>query len=146
MLLDPRTALYLHRATTALITGTVAIESTTDVCPECSESVAAARLISDAEHHIAYLDPQHRRVVLLIGCEGYWLIDPNTLGLPSPNWQPNEPDERETQLNYGQLSPGQVRLALETLGEIHAGEPDLRASQIRLADQVTAIWRANRDL
>jgi hypothetical protein len=24
----------------------------------------------------------------VVGCEGYWVINPNAVGIPSPNWQP----------------------------------------------------------
>ena len=26
--------------------------------------------------------------VVVVGCEGYWVINPNVVGIPSPNWQP----------------------------------------------------------
>lgn len=52
----------------------------TNVCPECGEEI-----ISDDdtdEFHILFWGN------VLIGCEGYWVIDPNELGIDSPNWNP----------------------------------------------------------
>lgn len=47
------------------------------VCPECGQ-------LGDGQ--------DGRHVVLgsavVVGCEGYWVIDPNAVGIPRPNWQP----------------------------------------------------------
>jgi len=46
-------------------------------CPECGQ-------------HAQPEDGQH--VVLgsavVVGCEGYWVINPNAVGIANPNWQP----------------------------------------------------------
>lgn len=39
--------------------------------------------------HVIGLRPDGRPVVL-IGCEGYWCLDPNRLGIADPSWQPAE--------------------------------------------------------
>lgn len=60
----------------------------TDTCPECGEIAGED-------------DGMHVRSdgVLAIGCEGYYVINPNVIGIDSPNWQdwrtPVEPVEVE---------------------------------------------------
>jgi hypothetical protein len=63
-------------------------------CPECD------RLVSDMEDH-----QQDQHIIItqriwnnnrkykdidyvVVGCEGYWVVDPKTLGLPRGNWWP----------------------------------------------------------
>ncbi len=53
----------------------------TDVCPECGEQVDEF-----SEDHIVD-ELEDGQQVLLIGCEGFWLINPNMVGIDSPNWQ-----------------------------------------------------------
>jgi hypothetical protein len=57
----------------------------TSVCTEC-------------DRHVAASNPDGHAMVgssVVIGCEGYWLIDPNVVGIHYPNWldwrQPAEP-------------------------------------------------------
>jgi hypothetical protein len=84
-------------------------------CPECGETIdaldadvvyltagpnldrdartaAAAALHGRAEEdywpHV--VGGRNGRVVVLIGCEGYWCLDPNRLGIEDPNWQATE--------------------------------------------------------
>lgn len=49
-------------------------------CPECGSADAT---YCDGDHTFDLTDR-----VLLIGCEGYWTVDPNMLGLDCPGWQP----------------------------------------------------------
>lgn len=54
----------------------------TRVCPECNCSIAWA----DDPDHLTIQDPITDHQVVVIGCEGYWVINPNIIGIPSPNW------------------------------------------------------------
>lgn len=49
-------------------------------CSECGEDVPAESDFN-ADHLYAH------NGVLLIGCEGYHVQDPNTFGIAAPNWQ-----------------------------------------------------------
>jgi len=70
-------ARYLAAAVAAIDAGDDSIEPwLTCECDECGEEPDA----TDPDHvlHAGYV---------LIGCEGYWHIDPNRLGIPSPRWE-----------------------------------------------------------
>lgn len=61
----------------------------TSVCPECDEIVYADEpgdhvLLGDWE-----IDEAHRGIgnVVIVGCEGYLIVDPNLLGWQHPGWQ-----------------------------------------------------------
>lgn len=47
------------------------------ICPECGQ-------LADAEGGLHVV----LGAAVVVGCEGYWVIDPNTVGIPKPNWQP----------------------------------------------------------
>lgn len=57
---------------------------TTDGCTECDSNV----LDDDFElsAHWIMWDPQSQRHVVVIGCEGYWLINPASVGIDSEHW------------------------------------------------------------
>jgi hypothetical protein len=57
---DPRIARYLS-----------------PICPECGK--LAHR--EDGVHVVL-------GTAVVVGCEGYWVINPNAVGISSPNWQP----------------------------------------------------------
>jgi hypothetical protein len=46
-------------------------------CPECGHCARP-----DDGAHITLGD------AVVVGCEGYWVINPNTIGIPRPQWQP----------------------------------------------------------
>lgn len=54
---------------------------TTGVCPECGTRPGPTEPDPDrfAEHAMI-------RETVVIGCEGYWVINPNAVGIDSPNW------------------------------------------------------------
>jgi hypothetical protein len=47
------------------------------ICPECGQLAGP----EDGVHIVL-------GAVVVVGCEGYWVINPNVVGIPSPNWQP----------------------------------------------------------
>ncbi len=59
-------------------------EAITDVCPECGEQQTTG------ENHAVIVREEDGLAVLVlaIGCEGYWVIDPALVGLNAPDWQP----------------------------------------------------------
>lgn len=64
------------------------------VCPEC-DTKAADMGLDHADQHILidqkiYNNNNKYKVIryVVVGCEGYWVVDPAKLGLPRGNWQP----------------------------------------------------------
>ena len=61
----------------------------TEVCPDCGEWIATV----DGDH-VTVLAPfdgaskSASKLAVVIGCEGYWTINPELVGLPHGNWQP----------------------------------------------------------
>lgn len=55
-----------------------------DICSECCEPVEQFGYAEDS--HV-FLEREESTPVVLIGCEGYLMINPNVLGIIKPNWQ-----------------------------------------------------------
>jgi hypothetical protein len=86
MIVNTKAARYLVAVCTALDTGTLHPDARrTMTCPECDDHV---NLLHDSDH-ILWDGPGGP--VLIIGCEGYWVINPNLVGIDSPNW--THPDD-----------------------------------------------------
>lgn len=89
MLVTPELINYLTRVVNALDTNTLHPDARrTDRCPECDERV---EFIHDSSHLVwvrqAENAEDHRReIVLIVACEGYWVIDPNIVGIDKPEW------------------------------------------------------------
>lgn len=87
MIVRAEDAAYIQAVIAALTTtGTLPVSELTSVCPECSEE--QTRWYSDA--HLVVLDDDEdpdAAVVVVIGCEGYRVINPNLVGIDAPNWQ-----------------------------------------------------------
>lgn len=75
---------YLDAMTEALAIGTaIPAAAITNTCPECGIENPEDDLHATAE---AGTGSGYRAVV--IGCEGYWVIDPKLVGIDAPNWEP----------------------------------------------------------
>lgn len=60
---------------------------TTSTCPECGadfDSRVDAMSDNDGAHVVLELSGDVFAVI--VGCEGYWVVNPNLLGIHSPNW------------------------------------------------------------
>lgn len=54
-------------------------------CPECQ--VTVPRKEDDPEFYRIHKTYETEwDIFVLIGCEGYWVINPNLLGIDAPNW------------------------------------------------------------
>lgn len=94
MLIDTETARYLVAVGTALEANHLTTADLTVVCPECNEVLETR--FADGSHivmdtpHIMDEDAGYESFALVVGCEGYWLIDPAKVGLPRGNWMTPE--------------------------------------------------------
>jgi hypothetical protein len=86
MLIDRHTADFLTKAIRALDLGKTEIP-VTNRCPECGETVDTyLEAASAIDGHIVYRTTADTYVIL-IGCEGYWCVNPELIGLPRGMWQ-----------------------------------------------------------
>jgi hypothetical protein len=78
---------YVRRVTEAIKVGDPSVTPyLTRICPECDEEPARSRWPHTVDVN----------GFVLVGCEGYWVVDPNVLGLDRPNWSGDDPyDERD---------------------------------------------------
>lgn len=82
MRIDLPTARYLVAALTALEGGQTPPVIRQD-CPRCGRHVT----VDDPDHVVADVDDLGPLV--LVGCDGYLVIDPSAVGSPAPTWQPS---------------------------------------------------------
>lgn len=88
MLITRRTATYLLAVVTTIETDRTDL-ILTDTCPECNETVN----IFDTNHLVVeqhpdvFTGPTHLDAWVIVGCEGYWVVNPATVGLPIEMWQ-----------------------------------------------------------
>src|SRR3546814_13253239 len=80
---DSVTLDYLNRVDGALRT-TLHNVITSTKCPECDQSVYGERF-NPADHWIL-LDTKRDDLVVVIGCEGYWIVNPASVGIQNENW------------------------------------------------------------
>ncbi len=86
MRITERLAFYLFAVTTAIAAGKeVPVTST---CTECERYLGDNAHLWDDEH-VMFLMPDGR-IVVLVGCEGYMLVDPSAVGLEREGWEPAE--------------------------------------------------------
>ncbi|MET0416573.1 MAG: hypothetical protein ABW022_11200 [Actinoplanes sp.] len=58
-------------------------------CPECGVDFDNLDDVYADDQHIIMLTTIDTPAVV-VGCEGYFVVDPNLVGIVSPNWQPVE--------------------------------------------------------
>ena len=80
----PRILDYTEAVADAIITGKLSGPFTT-TCPECGSDFADSdEAYEDTEHIIVTLTSDTFAVI--VGCEGYFVVNPNLVGFDSPNW------------------------------------------------------------
>jgi len=84
--------LYVATVAVRLAAGTLSPSgSCMDLCPECLRTVENMASDELADHRVwtgqLYGLPA---TVIIVGCEGYWTIDPNAVGFDRPGWQAAE--------------------------------------------------------
>jgi len=81
-IIDTNTAQYLLAVVSRLDQGTLHPDANrAAVCPECYDDVS-----NHPGDHLVWRDRTAHTNVLLVGCEGYWVIDPNLVGITSAAW------------------------------------------------------------
>ncbi len=81
-MIDTDTMTYVSAVNVAIASGNLpATVLRTDTCPECQTQLDADGGYDD--HLITFVNG---RLIVVIGCEGYWVIDPNAVGIASPTW------------------------------------------------------------
>jgi hypothetical protein len=90
MKLDLNVVTYLANCLDALANPDSPVEWM-EVCPECGEVPVDVHGMD----HLLATTPDGELTVVLIGCEGYLVVDPKLvhMGAEFPNWQPADPDE-----------------------------------------------------
>lgn len=86
MQLNLKLAEYLHRVALGLEGGSLNLKdrSITDVCPECAQPVEEWCY---TDEHI-WGEAVNGDKIVILGCEGYWVVDPLVVGLSRDQWQP----------------------------------------------------------
>lgn len=89
MFLDYKLASYLVGVEGALEEERIPAKYLTNVCPECGDRITtwdqATRDVHIVSNTANYGEPKVYAVI--VACEGYWVINPEVLGLPRDNWQ-----------------------------------------------------------
>lgn len=78
-----RTLTYLNRVNEALAQPGHNIKTTTS-CPECDQEIGTMGVETLA--HWIMRDADSGELVVVVGCEGYWVVDPGAVGIEDPNW------------------------------------------------------------
>lgn len=81
-------ATYLAAVNAALDRGDRrVVEGLTNVCPECDNAIGPG----DSEHSLiqrSTLAAPEPRMIVIVGCMGFWLIDPRIVGIAPPAHSP----------------------------------------------------------
>lgn len=86
MEINLKAARYVLACVEAIVAEKLPVEAKRDICPECMEKVTQL----NSSNHIVRVSIPRDEVVLIIGCEGYWVIDPNLVGMNDSTWLPPE--------------------------------------------------------
>lgn len=85
MLVTLELATYLDRATRAINEGKIEIPLT-NRCQECGEKIDTYHGAAGDDPHLV-MQTTSDTYAVLVGCEGYWQINPALIGLPPGQWQ-----------------------------------------------------------
>jgi hypothetical protein len=89
MVIDQHSVTYVTNVTAAIMSGKIPHTAQSAICPECDQEMNMwgipldGHLVFDAGDRTD--DP---KLFVLIGCEGYWVIDPALAGMPRGGWTP----------------------------------------------------------
>ncbi len=79
-----RQASYVAAVLSTLDAGLIGRTEIPSKCPECEELMD----LNNASEHVVLVGVAPLVTRVIIGCEGYWTVDPARVGLLRGNWQP----------------------------------------------------------
>lgn len=85
MLVTLGLATYLDRATRAINEGKIEIPLT-DRCQECGDRITTYLGAAGDDPHLV-MQTTSDTYAVLVGCEGYWQVNPELLGMLGTMWQ-----------------------------------------------------------
>lgn len=97
MIVTLELATYLDKVTKAIDSGKGDIPLT-NRCPECGEKIDTYLSAAGGDPHLV-MQVTSDTFAVLVGCEGYWVVDPAQIGMPNPMWQDWAKDEPVCVLN-----------------------------------------------
>lgn len=77
---------YAEAVDAALQSGRLNDVPLTTRCPECGSDFGDLDEAYEDTEHILTLTTSDT-VAVVVGCEGYYVVNPNRVGIDSPNWQ-----------------------------------------------------------
>jgi hypothetical protein len=88
----PERDAYVAGIVAALRAGRVPGDAITDTCPECGDTPQRTTGGRCTDGHVVALAPEGRYgadhgLAVLVGCEGYFVIDPTHAGVPIGGWE-----------------------------------------------------------
>jgi hypothetical protein len=90
MIMDIKTAEYIAAVVRALTEDNLSPDARrSNQCPECEQWLG----FFNTDYHIVYNastenDPEN--MIVVVGCEGYWAIDPKLVGIRDTGWMSPE--------------------------------------------------------
>jgi hypothetical protein len=91
MLIDTDRARYMLAVAEAIEAGRTDIDQLTDVCPQCGDKVNVFDITHTVISQLPPTHPKHATSIdayVVIGCEDYWVMNPNSIGIVFPNLMP----------------------------------------------------------
>ncbi len=82
MIVDNRTGRYIQAVVDKIEEGRLTMRLPTR-CPECDQLMS----LGTESNHVVYRIGREGAMICIIGCEGYWCINPALVGVESENWQ-----------------------------------------------------------
>lgn len=112
MILTPRLSVYLFKIGQKLHRGEYV--GGLMKCPECDTEVTEFTTEQADQHVVIRRDIGDKALFYcVVGCEGYWTVDPETLGLPRGSWQPSYEIIRE---RIAKLAKEKLGWDIDTMG------------------------------
>lgn len=141
MLLTARLSAYLFKVGQKLHKGEY-VEALMK-CPECDTEVVDFTQ-EQADQHVVIMQEigDKKLYYCVVGCEGYWVVDPSTLGMPRGNWCPTHEIIKKRLAKYAEqklgwdieklpLEADNAEELVEVMGNDKALDPEKRKEMIQ---------------
>lgn len=89
MIMDYRLAMYLMGVEGALEDGRIPAKYLINTCPECGSTFTTWTDATSDLHIVINIanDWEPKKYAVIVGCEGYWVINPEVVGVDASNWE-----------------------------------------------------------